>query len=241
MILIPVKDLSFAKQRLAAVLDQSRRTQLAQAMLEDVLDAVSALPARLPVALVTSDEFASELAGRYGFEVIPDLENLGETHAITMATALCRRRGADFTLVLPGDIPLVTAGEITAVLDAAPDEGCVLVPAADGRGSNAILRRPCDLIPLCFGNDSFLPHRAAAQATGKPCVVLEILGIALDVDRAAEIALLLRHKPVTRTQRLLRAWKLGQSWKTPLPKLLKVRRMREQRLANLTGTGPEAD
>ena len=33
MILVPVKDLSGAKQRLAAVLDQQRRTRLAQAML----------------------------------------------------------------------------------------------------------------------------------------------------------------------------------------------------------------
>jgi 2-phospho-L-lactate guanylyltransferase len=252
MILIPVKDLSSAKQRLAAVLDQPRRTQLAQAMLEDVLDAVAAVPSRPAVALVTSDPFASHLAASYGFEVIPDTDNLGETQAIGMATAICRRRGAEFTLVLPGDIPLVTAAEITAVLDAARCEvntsdgsdgwqGCVLVPAADGRGSNAILRRPCDLIPLSFGNDSFLPHRAAAEATGKACVILELAGIALDVDRAAELALLLRRKPTTRSQRLLREWKLGQAWKTPLPKLLSVRKARTQRPIKQAGASPEAD
>ncbi len=201
MILVPIKDLLSAKQRLAAVLDQDRRTQLAQAMLQDVLDAVAAVPSRPPVALVTSDPFATEQAARYRFEVIRDDENLGETQAIATATAICRQRGAEFTLVLPGDIPLVTAEEIRAVLDAAPPDGgagCVLVPAADGRGSNAVLRRPCDLFPLRFGNDSFLPHRAAAEATGKPCVILELPGIALDVDRAAELALLLRRKPTTR-------------------------------------------
>ena len=133
MILIPVKDLSSAKQRLAAVLDQSRRTQLAQAMLQDVLDAVASVPARPAVALVTSDPFASQLAARYGFEVIPDTENLGETQAIEMATAICRGRGAGFTLVLPGDIPLVTAEEITAVLDAASEGN------ASG-GSNSVAR-----------------------------------------------------------------------------------------------------
>jgi 2-phospho-L-lactate guanylyltransferase len=251
MILIPVKDLSSAKQRLAALLDQSRRTQLAQAMLQDVLDTVASVPARPAVSLVTSDPFASQLAARYGFEVIPDTENLGETQAIEMATAICRGRGAEFTLVLPGDIPLVTAEEITAVLDAATEgnascgsnawEGCVLVPAADGRGSNAILRRPCDLIPLRFGNDSFLPHRAAAEATGKSCVILELPGIALDVDRAVELALLLRRKPITRSQRLLREWKLGQAWKTPLPKLLSVRKARAQRRIDRAGARPEAD
>ena len=39
MILIPVKNLSSAKQRLAAVLDQSARTELAQTMLRDVVAA----------------------------------------------------------------------------------------------------------------------------------------------------------------------------------------------------------
>jgi 2-phospho-L-lactate guanylyltransferase len=247
MILIPVKDLSSAKQRLAAVMDQSRRTQLAQAMLEDVLDAFAAVPSRPPVALVTSDPFASALAGRHGFEVIPDSDNLGETHAIEMATEICRRRGAAFTLVLPGDIPLVTSEEIAAVLSAAPgagatpSEGCVLVPAADGRGSNAVLRRPCDLIPLRFGNDSFLPHRAAAEATGKPCVILELPGIALDVDRPAELALLLRSKTATRTQRLLREWKFSQAWKTPLPRPLRARKAIAQRQSEPAGAGPEAD
>ena len=38
MILIPVKDLSGAKQRLAAILDQPARTELAQAMLLDMLE-----------------------------------------------------------------------------------------------------------------------------------------------------------------------------------------------------------
>ena len=41
MILGPVKNLSTAKQRLAALLDQPRRTELAQAMLHDVVAALA--------------------------------------------------------------------------------------------------------------------------------------------------------------------------------------------------------
>ena len=46
MILIPVKNLKEAKQRLASVLDQPERTELARAMLQDVADAVAAKVAR---------------------------------------------------------------------------------------------------------------------------------------------------------------------------------------------------
>jgi 2-phospho-L-lactate guanylyltransferase len=224
MILVPVKNLDGAKQRLAAVLEQAQRTELARAMLEDVLDAVAQCPARPPVSVVTGDGFARELAARHGFEVIEDAENGGESVAIEMATAVCVEHGARFTLVLPGDIPLITGEEVAAVLAAAPGEGSVIVPSADFRGSNAVLRQPGALFPLRFGNDSFLPHRAAAEATGKPCVILELPGIALDVDRPGDLLLLLRRKVTTRAQRLLHKWQLGRRWKMPVSRLMEVRK-----------------
>ena len=209
MILVPVKNLNGAKQRLASLLTQQQRTLLARAMVKDVCHALSEVPSHPAVALVTGDEYAIRLARQCGFEVIRDDENLGESEAIAMATLQAEKRGAEFTLVIPGDIPLVTADEISAVLAAAPPEGTVLVPAADGRGTNAILRRPCALIPCRFGNDSFLPHRAAARATQKELVVLDGLpGIALDVDRPEDLAELAEGKPRTRTQRLLLEWQV---------------------------------
>ena len=108
-----------------------------------------------------------------------------------MATRLCVSRGIDSTLVIPADIPLIQAGELDQIFAHAPAEGSVLVPAADGRGTNAAFRRPANLFPLRFGNDSFKPHLAAAQATGKPCVVLQLPGIALDMDNPADLQQLL--------------------------------------------------
>jgi 2-phospho-L-lactate/phosphoenolpyruvate guanylyltransferase len=204
VILIPVKNLSGAKQRLAAVLDQAARTRLAQAMLEDVLDAVSGWKERPRAALVTGDPFAVELAARRGFEIIPDPANPGETGAIEMATKVCVERGADFTLVIPADIPLLQAWELAEIMKQAPAEGSVLVPAGDGRGTNAVLRRPADLFPLRFGNDSFKPHHAAAKATGKPCVVLQLPGIAVDVDNPEDLQQLVSLPGDTRAQRLTR-------------------------------------
>jgi 2-phospho-L-lactate guanylyltransferase len=83
----------------------------------------------------------------------------------------------------------------------------VLVPAGDGRGTNAAFRRPADLFPLRFGNDSFKPHHAAAQATGRPCVILQLPGIAVDVDNPADLQQLVALPGDTRAQRLLREWK----------------------------------
>ncbi len=112
VILIPVKNLSTAKQRLAAVLDQGARTELAQAMLHDVVSALAAWTRRPACALVTSDLFAMELARKYDFEIIPDPANPGETGAIEMATQVCVERGVDSTIVIPADIPLIQASEL---------------------------------------------------------------------------------------------------------------------------------
>jgi 2-phospho-L-lactate guanylyltransferase len=204
MILIPVKSLGNAKQRLASLLDQSTRTKLAQAMLCDVLETLGAWATRPEVAIVTSDPFAVELARRLEFQVIPDNANRGETDAIDVATKWCEAQGIDDTLVIPGDIPLIQVCELEKILEAAPHEGSVLVPAADGRGTNAAWRRPAGLFPLRFGNDSFKPHLAAARAAEKPCVVLSLPGIALDVDNPSDLRQLAEAPGETRSQRLAR-------------------------------------
>jgi 2-phospho-L-lactate/phosphoenolpyruvate guanylyltransferase len=204
MILVPIKNTSGAKQRLAGVLDQPARTKLAQAMLHDVLTALHNWKNRPAVGVVTGDLFAANLAESYGFDVIPDPENPGETGAIEMATRICVERGEDSTLVIPADIPLIQPWEFDEILRHAPKEGSVLVPAGDGRGTNAAFRRPADLFPLRFGNDSFKPHHAAALATGKPCVVLSLPGIAVDVDNPPDLQHLLSLPGNTRTQRLAR-------------------------------------
>ncbi|HTW59408.1 MAG TPA: 2-phospho-L-lactate guanylyltransferase [Terriglobales bacterium] len=206
MILVPIKNTATAKQRLATILNQPSRSKLAQAMLHDVLATLHDWKNRPPVAVVTSDPYAIDLARSYDFDIIPDPDNPGETGAIEMATQICIERGADSTLVIPADIPLIQSWELDEILKYAPAEGSVLVPAADGRGTNAAFRRPANLFPLRFGNDSFKPHHAAAQATGKPCVVLNLPGIAVDVDNPQDLDQLVSLPGETRAQKLAREY-----------------------------------
>jgi len=210
MILVPVKNLAGAKQRLSSILSPEERFALAQAMCEDVLQTVADWQGRPPVAVVTSDSFARDLAARFNFEVIAD-DNSGETSAIEMATATCTGRGVASTLVVPADIPLIEASELQKIVDSAPHltGGALLAPDAAGRGTNAAWRSPGDLFPLRFGNDSFLPHLAAAKATGLPCVVLELPGIARDVDRPEDLYEVAAASGERRSQKLVRSWNLS--------------------------------
>ncbi|MGA9355894.1 MAG: 2-phospho-L-lactate guanylyltransferase [Terriglobales bacterium] len=208
MILVPVKNLSTAKQRLSPILNPEERFALAQAMCEDVLQTLSEWQSRPPVAVVTGDRFARDLASRFNFEVIADVEDGGETSAIAVATALCRDHGVRSTLVIPADIPLVEVAELQKIADAAPPQGTVLVTDAAGRGTNAAWRSPADLFPLQFGNDSFRPHLAAARSTGLPCVVLELPSLARDADRPEDLRELGTATGQRRAQQLIRSWNL---------------------------------
>ena len=185
--------------------------ELAHAMLTDVLDAI-ARHAGDQVALTTTDPFAMELAGRYGFEIIRDEANVSETDAIQMATRVCKARGIESTLVIPGDIPLIEAEDIRVIYDASPNAGSVLVPSKDKRGTNAVLRRPAALFPLRFGNNSFMPHLAAAIATDKSCVVLSLPGIALDIDTPEDLRELAEAPGNKRSQVLARKLGFGAAW-----------------------------
>ena len=156
MILVPVKEMSTAKQRLAAVLTPGAAHHAGAHHAEGHLRRPGRSASRGPPSrLVTNDAFATGLARHYDFQIIVDNDNLGESEAIAMATVEAEKRGAQFTMVLPGDIPLLRASEVEAVLAAMPAQGSVLVPAADARGTNAVLAPALRIVPAALRQRQF--------------------------------------------------------------------------------------
>jgi 2-phospho-L-lactate guanylyltransferase len=84
-LVVPVKDTSAAKQRLAPALPPPLRQALALAMLEDVLAAVAELPGLAGRLLVTTDPAARFLAARYGAQCMAEGADAGHTGAVTAA------------------------------------------------------------------------------------------------------------------------------------------------------------
>lgn len=185
---VPVKDTVIAKQRLAPALTQAQRQALALAMLEDVLAALAEAPGLARRLLVTIDSEAIRLAARYGFDCIADGAEDGHTGAVTAAARRLATEGVGAMLTLPGDIPLVTSDEIGRLIAARkPAPSFTIAPSHDEQGSNAILLSPPEAVPLRFGDDSFFPHLAAAEARGIAPTIVHLPGIALDIDNPADL------------------------------------------------------
>lgn len=179
---VPVKEFGGAKQRLAGLLTPTQRQALAAAMLEDVLAALSAAPLA-GIMVNTLDAMATELASRFGARIITSGARDGHSGAVAAMAHILAEESAVGMLTCPGDIPGVTADEAEGLLAqhaAAP--AFTIVPAHDARGSNAVLLSPPDLLPLRFGNDSFMPHLEAARQHGLAPTVLRFPGFALDID-----------------------------------------------------------
>jgi 2-phospho-L-lactate guanylyltransferase len=186
---VPVKDTATAKQRLGPALPPELRRALALAMLEDVLAALAEAPGLAGRLLVTTDAGAIGLAARYDAECMEEGAADGHSGAVTAAARRLAREGCVGMLTLPGDVPLVTAGEIGQLIAAhRPAPSFTIAPSHDEKGSNAILLSPPDAVPLRFGDDSFFPHLAAARERGIAPTVLQLPGIALDIDNPVDLA-----------------------------------------------------
>jgi 2-phospho-L-lactate guanylyltransferase len=197
--LIPVKDLSKAKERLSLILSQPERTTLAYAMLEDVLRAMRGSRLLDRFFVVTSDENAIELAKSLGAEIIKETKQEGESASVDYASKIYKNMGAQSVLVIPGDAPLITHEDVDFILEKEkPYPSVILVPARDEMGTNAILRKPPDVIPSRFGYDSLKKHINEARQRNIPYEVHNLPRVALDVDEPEDLALFASKKSYTK-------------------------------------------
>jgi 2-phospho-L-lactate guanylyltransferase len=215
-VVMPVKDLGGAKQRLAGALSAKERHELCSAMLEDVLCALVASAGLAGILLVTRDPDARRLAGRYGARVLIEADNRGHTAASSLGAGTLAKEGVAGMLQLPADIPLVTPEDIGALLHVHGEAPAVtLAPSRDRRGSNAVACSPPDLLPLRFGDDSFLPHLRRAQALGIEPQIVERPGLALDLDTPADLAAFLAAPSASRAYAYLTERDIGARLEAP--------------------------
>jgi 2-phospho-L-lactate/phosphoenolpyruvate guanylyltransferase len=206
---IPVKPFAFAKQRLAPILNNAERFRLARVMLGDVLDSVSATRKLAGFCVVTCDASVASMVDAYGGRVVHEAGAFGLDAAI--GTALNALAGiASGVMVIPADIPHVTADVIDTVARNTADRGVTLVPALYDGGTNVLSLRPISVIPPRYGPGSFERHcRAALQAGAATHVhVCNVTGY--DLDRPEDLETFLAFGSPTRTHDYLVGLGVGE-------------------------------
>jgi 2-phospho-L-lactate guanylyltransferase len=156
---VPVKPLRRGKSRLAGVLSEEERTLLNYTMLGHTLKVISEVQEIGQTLVVSRDSAALALARDYGARTLQE-EGAPELNmALKRATIVAEVYATRGVLILPADIPLLTAKDLRELIGRAKKPP-VMVIAPDRRkdGTNALLLSPAGLIEFAYGPNSFKKH-----------------------------------------------------------------------------------
>jgi 2-phospho-L-lactate guanylyltransferase len=189
--IIPVGPLEGAKTRLGGMLDAEERHDLVMRLLARTLDAALTVEPIDDVLVISPDREVLTAAADRGARTLRQ-RGRGLNAGVRDAREDVLAGGADEVLVIPTDLPFVTAEAIGKVIRALPDDdgpAVVIVPDRHGTGTNALLLRPPDVIEVAFGPSSRDAHRALAEAAGATLVELLESPLRVDLDTPEDLML----------------------------------------------------
>lgn len=187
--IIPVKPLARAKSRLQDVLTGPEREKLAEHMMTHVIRAVKATPEVNGVLVISRDPRALAIARDLGAQTVmesgaPELNN-----ALMRATQVVNAWHGSAVLILPADLPLIQAEDISAICALGDDDESIVIATDQNQdGTNALLTRPPGLIPYMYGVGSYQRHIEAAQAAGASVKRYHSERLQLDIDVPTDLA-----------------------------------------------------
>jgi 2-phospho-L-lactate guanylyltransferase len=178
-VLIPVKRLGTAKTRLAEALSPSERAGLMQELLQHVLGAV--LQADVgPVTVVSGEPLP--LNG------VPRFDDHGLAWNDALAAAMREVVTTPVVAVVSADLPWLDPEEVRTLVASTPQRGMAIARATDG-GTNAITMRPPGFLETHFGErGSAAVHERAAWTVGADAHVVDLPGLAFDIDTPEDLA-----------------------------------------------------
>lgn len=169
--------------RLAGALPPVRRTALVRAMLAHVVERAQAAQAITQVCLIGPS--------RHGLpDNLPLLTDPGQglNAALAAAVAHAAAHSATRVVILPADLPRLTANDIN-LLAAAPAGTIAIAPDRHGTGTNALsLPLPAAAsFAFAFGPDSCALHHAEVARLGLNLEEICSDSLAQDVDLPADL------------------------------------------------------
>jgi 2-phospho-L-lactate/phosphoenolpyruvate guanylyltransferase len=177
-LLIPLKRLDDAKSRLSGVLTADERSALMLELLEGVLAAAEEADLG-PITIVTGETAVPDGFGRF--------DDRGLAWNDALAAAMQEAVSEPIATVVSADLPRVTAEDIQALVAATPDRGMAIARALDG-GTNAVSMRPPGAVVTHFGEpQSSAVHAQATAAAGLAARIVDLPGLAFDVDTPADL------------------------------------------------------
>jgi 2-phospho-L-lactate guanylyltransferase len=184
-VLLPVKDFRESKQRLVPALDANARANLAQAMLKDVLSVLARARAPQRVVVFTAADEVMQMARPFGFNIAFEKSVDGHSAAVNQMVEELSATSSRI-LSIAADLPRLVPSEIDFAFNAA-SEPITFIPSRDWTGTNGVLFIPPARIAMEYGQGSFRRHLSKATAAGIRSDVMDLPGIAFDIDTPEDL------------------------------------------------------
>lgn len=198
-VLLPLKEFAAAKQRLAGVLSAPERAQLFEAMVDDVLNVLTAHHAIERVVICSRDRAAVWLARYYEVEFLHE-DQLGApagglNTVVNAAARRCAAQGGGELMVVHGDLPLLSEDDVSrfvAAHRAARGPAVTIAPDRRHSGTNLLAWRDLPAFATQYGAHSLQQHSAQARALGAALTLCDLPGARCDIDEPEDLLLLTR-------------------------------------------------
>jgi 2-phospho-L-lactate guanylyltransferase len=189
--IVPFNSLEDAKTRLNMPENGPEKREFVMVMLENVITA--ALHSMLDsVYLVSRDDGLLARYGPLGVRGVREPGKIGPDAAVALANSRALSEGANATLVLFSDLPILTTHDVDGIISRGlSKDRCVVASPSIRGGTNALWRSPPEIIPTRYGENSFIVHRRESERTGVPFFEFHSEGTSLDVDTYDDFRLLL--------------------------------------------------
>jgi 2-phospho-L-lactate/phosphoenolpyruvate guanylyltransferase len=186
---VPVKDLGETKSRLSSSLSPEERAVLTLWMLEHVLATLRETDGVERVGVVSPSPRVLSLVEEFDATALGQ-ESRGLNNALEEGRGWAVSRGASSLLVLPADLPYLSAFDVRMLLNLLGEEerAVVISPDESGEGTNALLIRPPDAMPFAFGPGSYEAHLRTARERGLEPEICEDASLAFDLDTREDLA-----------------------------------------------------
>ena len=189
--IVPVKDLEESKSRLSPFLSPKEREVLTLVMLNHVLATLREVAAVERVGVVSPSPWALFTAEDVDATALPQ-ESRGLNNALEEGRDWAISEGASSLLVLPADLPYLSAFDVRMLTMMPRDERvAVISPDEADEGTNALLMRPAHAMPFAFGPASYETHQRTAKEHGLEVGIYKHASISHDVDTFEDLQALI--------------------------------------------------
>lgn len=206
--LLPVKTFQQSKERLTGYLSPEEREKLARIMFEDVwatlVETCAGRKGLDRLLVVTAEPYVLARCHKMQIPCLEEKKQISHADSVKQATEWAISLGATSLLSVPIDTPAITAGDVNALTRLADCFPVVVVPSADGTGTNALLRTPPNVIAPHFGPGSCPAHVAEAHERRLSVLVYGVSGFAADIDTPEDLQRFAQLDSTCRTRRFAR-------------------------------------